>query len=64
MSATLIQKPGSSTPENRKLAHRPRSDGDRSTGERVTIDKLWPDALPFLWLAAIAGIIAYLVSGI
>ena len=64
MSATLIQKPAFSSPENRKLEHRRPYDGERATRERVTIDKLWPDALPFLWLAAIAGIIAYLVSGI
>jgi hypothetical protein len=64
MSATLIQKPAFSSPKNRKLAHRPHSDGDREIRERVTIDKLWPDVLPFVWLAAIAGVIAYLVSGI
>jgi len=32
--------------------------------ERVTLNNFWPDALPFLWLVVLSGIIVYLVSGI
>jgi hypothetical protein len=30
--------------------------------ERVTLSRFWPDAIPFLCLIAVVGIIVYLVS--
>jgi hypothetical protein len=62
MSATLIHRSSLSTPEHRKLALPTRLDVKRSTGERVTIEKLWPEALPFLYLVAIVAIIVYVVT--
>ena len=57
-SVTLTPIPRSSTRGERQPAHKPHFSGR----ERVTLDNLWPDALPFICLAAMAGIIVYLVS--
>jgi hypothetical protein len=58
MSVVLMPKPRSSTPGHRRPLPIPWSDGR----ERVTINRFWPEAVPFLSLVAIVAIIVYVVT--
>jgi hypothetical protein len=57
-SATLICRSRSSTPGDCQTAREPPF----ANCEKVTLNNLWSDALPFICLVAILGIIVYLVS--
>jgi len=59
-SVTLIPMSRSSTPGDRQPPREPTY----INYERVTLDNLWSDAVPFICLAALAGIIVYLISWI
>jgi hypothetical protein len=59
-SVTLIRMSRSSTSGDRQPPREPPF----INYERVTLDNLWSDAVPFICLAAIMGIIVFLVSWI
>jgi hypothetical protein len=59
-SVTLKRMSRSSTPGDRQPLREPPF----INCERVTLNNLWSDAVPFICLAAVLGIIVFLVSWI
>jgi len=58
MSVTLTPKPPSSTRNGRE----PRDQRAGKRFEKVTLDNLWPDGVPFIALVVLLGMIVYLIS--
>jgi hypothetical protein len=58
MSVVFLPKHRSSTSGHRRPVPVLRSDGQ----ERVTINRFWPEAVPFLSLVAIVAIIVYIAT--